>query len=95
VAYDVVYEFAGQRYSTQMDEEPGRTIPLQVTVNPVGSPAPMAMAMAPQPMMDESDVGPATYYQPNPSVMIYGGAPARGWHGERRWHDRGGHHRWD
>lgn len=93
VAYDVVYEFAGQRYSTQMDEEPGRTIPLQVTVNPVGSPAPMAMA--PQPMMDESDVGPATYYQPNPSVMIYGGAPARGWHGERRWHDRGGHHRWD
>lgn len=92
VAYDVVYEYAGQRYSTQMDEEPGRTIPLQVTVNPVGSQAPMAMA--PQPMMDEG-YGAATYYPPNPGVVIYGGAPARGWHGERRWHDRGGHHRWD
>lgn len=93
VAYDVVYEYAGQRYSTQMDEEPGRTIPLQVTVNPVVSRAPMAMA--PQPMMDESEVGPATYYQPNAGITIYGGEPARGWHGERRWHDRGGHHRWD
>lgn len=94
VAYDVVYEFAGQRYSTQMDEEPGRTIPLQVTVNPVGSPAPMAMAPQPEPYY-EPGVGPATYYPPNPGVTIYGGAPARGWHGERRWHDRGGHHRWD
>ncbi|MDI1258517.1 glycine zipper 2TM domain-containing protein [Aquabacterium sp.] len=94
VAYDVVYEYAGQRYSTQMDEEPGRTIPLQVTVNPVGYPGPVAMAPQPEPYY-EPGVGSATYYQPNPGVVIYGGAPARGWHGERRWHDRGGHHRWD
>ncbi|MBA4108195.1 MAG: hypothetical protein C0487_01170 [Leptothrix sp. (in: Bacteria)] len=87
VAYDVVYEYAGQRYSTQMEEEPGRTIPLQVTVNPVGSAGPMVMA--PQQMVDDSDVGPATYYQPG--VTGYGGASARDWHGEpRRWH-----HRWD
>jgi uncharacterized protein YcfJ len=34
VAYNVVYEFAGQRYSTQMGQEPGATIPLQVSLTP-------------------------------------------------------------
>lgn len=34
VAYNVVYEFAGQRYNTQMASEPGPTIPLQVTLTP-------------------------------------------------------------
>lgn len=34
VAYDVVYEFAGREYRTQMRDEPGRTIPVEVT--PVG-----------------------------------------------------------
>ena len=34
VAYDVVYELHGQQYSTQMDREPGRTIPVQLTVTP-------------------------------------------------------------
>lgn len=97
VAYDVVYEYAGQRYSTQMDEEPGRTIPLQVTVNPIGSPAPVVAA--PQPYYDQSDVGPATYYPPTPpGAVIYGGPPAPGWRGERYpGPGRGGwqHHRWD
>lgn len=35
VAYTVVYEYAGQRHSTQLSREPGRTIPVQVTVTPV------------------------------------------------------------
>jgi uncharacterized protein YcfJ len=35
VAYTVVYEFAGQRYSTQMGQEPGPTIPVQVTLTPL------------------------------------------------------------
>lgn len=34
VAYNVVYEYGGQRYSTQMQREPGATIPVTVTVNP-------------------------------------------------------------
>lgn len=34
VAYNVVYEYAGQRYTTQMQEEPGRTIPLEVSLSP-------------------------------------------------------------
>lgn len=42
VAYNVVYEFAGQRYSTQMGQEPGNTIPLQVTLTPM-VPGPVTM----------------------------------------------------
>lgn len=96
VAYDVVYEYAGQRYSTQMDHEPGRTIPLQVTVNPVGSAAPVLAAPQPAPYSYyEPGVAPATYYPPNPGVVIYGGAPAPGWRGDRYEHHRGWHHRWD
>jgi uncharacterized protein YcfJ len=33
--YDVVYEYAGKRYSVQMPNDPGRTVALQVT--PLGS----------------------------------------------------------
>lgn len=43
VAYNVTYEVHGQRYTTQMQDEPGRTIPVQVTVSPaVSRPAPVA-----------------------------------------------------
>lgn len=35
VAYNVVYEFAGQRYSTQMNQEPGAVLPVQVTLTPL------------------------------------------------------------
>ncbi|RZI83482.1 MAG: glycine zipper 2TM domain-containing protein [Rubrivivax sp.] len=94
VAYDVVYEYAGQRYSTQMSQEPGRTIPLQVTLSPGMAPAPMMMA-PPTVVMREPDIAPATYYQPAPAgVVIYGGTPRRAWDGERRWHHHHGH-RWD
>ncbi|MFN4264772.1 MAG: glycine zipper 2TM domain-containing protein [Aquabacterium sp.] len=34
VGYNVVYEYGGQRYSTQMQHQPGSTIPINVTVNP-------------------------------------------------------------
>ncbi len=41
VAYSVTYEYAGQRYTTQTVQEPGPTLPLQVTITPlVQSPAP-------------------------------------------------------
>lgn len=35
VAYSVTYEYAGQRYTTQTVQEPGPTIPLQVTLTPL------------------------------------------------------------
>jgi uncharacterized protein YcfJ len=85
VAYDVVYEYGGQRYSTQMQQEPGRTIPLQVTLSPAMAPEPV-MSVPPVVMSaPRTYVEPATYYAPPPPVVVYG-APR--WH-ERRWH------RWD
>jgi uncharacterized protein YcfJ len=37
VAYSVEYELNGQRYSTQLPQEPGPTIPIQMTVSPAVS----------------------------------------------------------
>jgi uncharacterized protein YcfJ len=34
VAYSVVYELNGQHYSTQLPQEPGASIPVQITVSP-------------------------------------------------------------
>lgn len=41
VAYNVVYEYAGRQYSVQMDQEPGRFVPVSVqpvTTRPVSRP---------------------------------------------------------
>jgi uncharacterized protein YcfJ len=47
VAYDVVYEFAGRQYRTQMPQDPGRYVRLSVT--PIDAlPAPRAVAPAPR-----------------------------------------------
>lgn len=74
--YDVVYEYAGRRYQVQMANDPGPTVPLQVT--PVGSmPPPQAPVRAPariissttyvQPASDTVTVlPPATVYQTAP-----------------------------
>ena len=40
VGYNVVYEYAGKQYQVQWPQDPGPTIPLQVT--PVGAPRPEA-----------------------------------------------------
>jgi uncharacterized protein YcfJ len=53
VAHSVTYEYAGQRYTTQMTQEPGPTLPLQVTLTPmVQGPAPVVYSQ------------PAPAYQP-------------------------------
>lgn len=58
VAYSVVYEYAGQRFTTQMPQEPGNTIPVQVTVTPMvtaaGAVAPVSYA-PPPPDYDDDD----------------------------------------
>jgi hypothetical protein len=50
VGYNVVYEYAGKEYSVQVPQDPGPTIPLQVT--PVGqglrSEVPVLSALPPQ-----------------------------------------------
>jgi uncharacterized protein YcfJ len=51
VAYNVVYEYAGRQYSTQMPYDPGRTIPLNVS--PVGAtPPPPEVRYAPAPQVE-------------------------------------------
>lgn len=62
VAYSVVYEYAGQRFNTQMAQEPGATIPLQVTLTPaVAGPAnpvtvaPVAYAPGPDPYDNDDE----------------------------------------
>jgi uncharacterized protein YcfJ len=48
VAYSVTYEYAGQRYTTQMVSEPGPTLPLQVTLTPMVQ-APVSSGYVSQP----------------------------------------------
>lgn len=79
VAYNVVYEYAGRQYSTQMPQDPGRWVPVSVT--PVGS----APAYGP---------GYGQGYRPQASnapevVRIGGHRPYRhDRHEDRRWDDR-------
>ncbi|MDQ7745041.1 glycine zipper 2TM domain-containing protein [Hydrogenophaga pseudoflava] len=76
VAYNVVYEYAGRQYSTQMPQDPGRWVP--VSVMPVGA----APAYGP---------GYGSGYRPQASnapevVRIGGQRPYR--HDNRHWRDR-------
>lgn len=61
VAYNVVYEFGGRQYSVQMQNDPGPSIPLQVT--PVGANAPMAAPV------NQVVVAPPVFVQP-PMVVV-------------------------
>jgi uncharacterized protein YcfJ len=88
VAYSVVYELNGQRYSTQLPQEPGSTIPVQMTLSPAYSPAPpVSYQSAP---VYQQPVAPVVQYdlqsvQPG-VVTIYDDRPYRP-------HRR--HHHWD
>ncbi len=84
VGYDVVYEYAGQRYSTRMDQDPGREIRIEVRPSAEtlsargGAPAyPDANAYAPGQVVEAA---PPDYYAPNPvyysPAPVYYGAPA-------------------
>lgn len=102
VGYDVMYEYAGQRYSTRMARDPGPT--LEVSVRPAEAngasvPAPLYAEAAPA-----EPVPPATtYYESQPRNYYYAPVPPAvyvapaigfgfgfGYYGG--W--RGGHRRW-
>ncbi len=85
VGYDVVYEYAGQRYATRMAQDPGREIRIDVrpaaeTLSGRGVPGyPDANAYAPRQALVEA--APPVYYAPGPayyapSTVYYGPAPA-------------------
>lgn len=49
VAYSVVYEYAGRQYTTQMRQDPGRTVQVQVQAAPEGEVAPPSYAAPARP----------------------------------------------
>ncbi len=92
VAYNVVYEYAGRQYSVQMANDPGPTVPLQIT--PVGSVQPYAQqpqqyGAAPYPV--EQAVVPAygpppqAYYPPRPYYSPIGVSLNFGFSNHRGW----------
>jgi uncharacterized protein YcfJ len=78
VAYDVVYEYGGQRYSTRMTHDPGSHF--EVTVQPADAagtnlPAPAAEASRPaQPVAYDSP--PPVTYESAPAPVYYAPYPA-------------------
>jgi uncharacterized protein YcfJ len=63
VAYSVVYEYGGQQYTTQMGQEPGATIPLQVSITPA-----VPGAVVPQTQVNG-------YYQQDATPVVIAPAP--------------------
>ena len=100
VGYSVVYEYAGKTYSVQLPQDPGPTIPLQITpagMQPPIAQTPPAAAVASQPAVVYAQQ-PVVYTQPSviyaPAPMYYRPWPINtsihlgwGWHG-------GGHRYW-
>ena len=74
IGYNVVYEYAGKQYNVQLPQDPGPTIPLQVT--PMSAPrsevptGAIVSAMAPATVVTESRVVyvPAPVYRSYPPV---------------------------
>ena len=60
VGYNVVYEFGGKQYSVQLPQDPGPTIPLQVS--PAGAQA--ALPQATQPVYVQPTYPQTVYVQP-------------------------------
>lgn len=67
--YNVVYEYQGTQYNTQLASDPGPYVRLQVT--PVGSvtPAPQAAVQQQQPYYQQAPVQQPVYVQP---AVVYG-----------------------
>ena len=62
VGYNVTYEYNGKQYSTQMQQDPGATVPLQIS--PAGAPP-----MQPPAYQDGGNNAPAVVYQQAPVVV--------------------------
>ena len=89
-AYQVVYEYAGKQYSVQLPQDPGPTLTLRVSVEPVrGQPAPVALgeavdasAVVLAPVASAAVPYPAyVYYNGYPGYVGYYGSPYYGYWG--------------
>ena len=92
VGYDVVYELHGQQYATQMDREPGRTIPVQLSVTPaVAAPVQQAPVVMQAPVVVSPSPVAVVGYQPGVVVDArFDNWRHDGWH-RPGWRGRG----WD
>ncbi len=70
VGYNVVYEYAGRRYSTRTSNPPGDTIALNVNVAPAGASVQPPVVYSPAPVYAPA---PVVYAAPAP---VYYGPPA-------------------
>ncbi len=78
VAYNVVYDYAGQQYEVQMSHDPGSTIALQVS--PVGSNAPTTGTRGRQTYQQQPVYEQPVYAQPPVIVVsppVYSGYDSR------------------
>ena len=74
VGYDVMYEYAGQRYSTRMARDPGQQFAVSVQPAENGAPA------LPAPVATDPAPPPVAYDQPAPQAVYYGpGSYAAPW----------------
>jgi len=103
VAYDVVYEYAGRQYRTQMAQDPGRFVRLNVApvdalpaAPPAYQPRPQVIYQTPYPARTQIHSG-TTYYPATSGVVVINGQRYhRPYDGDRRWDDRHhGHRDWD
>ena len=74
VGYDVMYEYAGQRYSTRMARDPGRQMAVNVQPAEGSLPAPLDSYRESAPV--PSNAAPQTiYYAPAPQTVYYAPPP--------------------
>lgn len=69
--YDVVYEYAGKRYSTRLAQDPGDTVPLQIS--PVGSAVSTSPLGATESVVEEEPVRVVRRVEPVyvPPVVVH------------------------
>ncbi|WP_425724371.1 glycine zipper 2TM domain-containing protein [Hydrogenophaga sp. R2] len=103
VAYDVVYEYAGRQYRTQMAQDPGRFVRLNVAPvdalpaapPPVYPQRPQVIYQTPYPAQTQIYSG-TTYYPATSGVVVINGQRYhRPYDPDRRWDNRYNDRHWD
>jgi uncharacterized protein YcfJ len=87
VAYSVIYELNGQQYSTQLPQEPGATIPVQITVSPAVNTAPtVSYQSAPVYQQQAAPIVQYQYQDVQPGVVtVYEDRPYYRHHRRHHW----------
>lgn len=94
VAYDVVYEYAGRQYRTQMAQDPGRFVRLNVSPvdslppPPAYTPRPQVLYETPAPVVVQESYYAPGYSSISSGVVIIGG---QRYHRPPHWHGHDRH----